>query len=299
MSSIERYQIGIIGIGVMGGPIACRFVQSNFPTLVYDIDRTKVADLVQSGAQAAYSLPTLWNECTAVLICLPTASAVKEVILGPDGLTSCNNTRVQLINLSTIPPYLSTEIQERLSAQSPDYRCTGFVDAPISGGRRAAEDGTLAILVSGMKKDKMAAFPLLNIIGTPIECGAIPTSQIIKLINQILVVCQYVVIAEVLRLAEKCNVFTDLIDQVINQCLGHSKVWDLAMGTVREHKMGVQTRILAKDIVIAKQYAASLGLKLPMVITAEKFLKKIANTDSDPITVFLLNGCVEADTTDI
>jgi 3-hydroxyisobutyrate dehydrogenase-like beta-hydroxyacid dehydrogenase len=65
----------------------------------------------------------------------------------------------------------------------------GFLDAPVSGGREKAEAGTLAIIVSGMEQDKFATFPLLRILGTPIDCGSIPTSQIIKLINQILVGC--------------------------------------------------------------------------------------------------------------
>lgn len=285
MSSTKRPPIGIVGTGAMGEPIAKRFVQFDFPTLVYDTDSMKVKELTRSGAIAADSLLTLGRNCSAIFLSLPTTNAVKDVILGSKGLVYSCATGSLLVNLSTIPPNLSLAIQERLSTYS-----FGFLDAPVSGGRESAKTGNLTILVSGVDHIKQMAHPFLNILGTTIDCGSIPRSQIVKLINQILVASQYAAVVDALCLADKSNLDIKIVDQVISQSLGHSKVWDLAMKTIREHQGGVQARILVKDILIVKEYATNLGLELTTLAGALDFHKRFENPDHDPVTELLQMG---------
>jgi 3-hydroxyisobutyrate dehydrogenase-like beta-hydroxyacid dehydrogenase len=285
MSCLQRYPVGIVGIGVMGAPIASRLVHFGFHTSVYDTDTMKVKKLVRSGALAAESLLTLGRDCSAILLSLPTTDAVRDVVIGSKGLVHSCAAGSLIINLSTVPPDVSLMIQERL-----DRHSLAFLDAPVSGGRGRAQIGKLTIMASGVGRVKELAQPLLKILGTTIDCGSIPASQIVKLTNQILVASQYAAVVDAIRLAEKSNLDVEIVNQVISQSLGHSKVWDLAMDTIREHQGGVQARILVKDMLIAKEYVTNLGLELAALDGALELYKGFENTDHDPVTVLQQMG---------
>ena len=157
--------VGFLGLGRMGAPMASNLVGHVDELLVHDLSPTAVDVLVARDAKAAGSAAALGEKCDIVFLSLPTPpivrSAVEEVIAGGSPRMICD--------LSTSGPKLAQELHDMLTARS-----IASFDAPVSGGIRGAEQGTLAIMVGGPEALWPELEPLLQRIGKPFYLGETP-----------------------------------------------------------------------------------------------------------------------------
>ncbi len=191
--------IGVIGLGLMGAGLAKRLIAGGYRVVGYDIRAEAMAAARSIGVEALASPADVARAADLVLTSLTTTAALTDVVEGPNGIVAAGPAAGKIL-----VDHSTSEIPEtvRLAALVRDRCEMGFVDAPVSGGPAAAESGTLAIMAGGADADVARARPVLSELGSVTHMGPVGAGQATKLVNQALVLTNYCVIAEALRLAE-------------------------------------------------------------------------------------------------
>ncbi len=141
--SASRGASGFIGLGHMGAAMAHRLLQAGFPLVVHDLSPAACAPLAAAGAQVAGSAREVADAAEVVFLCLPSAAASRSVVEGPHGLLAGRALRV-VVETSTVGPAALRSLAALLAA-----RGVALVDAPVSGGPRGAQAGTLSVMHAG------------------------------------------------------------------------------------------------------------------------------------------------------
>ena len=167
--SLEQAEIGFIGLGAMGGGIARRLAQAGIKLHVYDVDPSKIAAFAKWNV-VVHSNPTAIADAVEVVFaCLPDGEVSKAVAYGTEGVIHGKKVKVY-IETSTIGRRPVIDITNTLAAKN-----IKVLDCPVSGGPRGADDGTLAIMVSGDAAVIESVRKVLNVIGKNVfEIGAEP-----------------------------------------------------------------------------------------------------------------------------
>jgi 3-hydroxyisobutyrate dehydrogenase-like beta-hydroxyacid dehydrogenase len=196
---MPRPVIGFIGLGLMGQGFVKRLLATGHRVVALDVVPDKVAKSVELGAETAATPAELAKRVDIIEICVATPSNVAEIIEGPHGLVeaSAQPGKVTVDHSTT-----DIETTRRLAAVLTRETAMAFVDAPVSGGPTAAADGTLAIMAGGHADAIAHIEPVMAQLGRFTHMGAVGAGQATKLVNQTLVLNNYCVIAEALRLAE-------------------------------------------------------------------------------------------------
>jgi len=137
-----KKQIGFIGLGVMGKPMAKNLMKAGYSLWVYDIVKEPVQELVGSGAKAARSAKEVGEKSDVVISIVPTSKEVQEVYLNEDGVLAGIKSGSIIVDMSTIDPIVSQEV-----AAAALEKKVEMLDAPVSGGQVGATEGTLTIMV--------------------------------------------------------------------------------------------------------------------------------------------------------
>ncbi len=195
--------IGFIGLGLMGTGFTKRLAQSGFRVVGYDKAPGKVSAAAAWGVAPAASAAEVARQSDFVLVCVMSTADVEAVALGADGVAAAGRRDGQvLVDHST------TIIAEtkRIAAELDRRTGMAWVDAPVSGGPGAAETGTLAIMAGGADAAIARVRPVMDkVAGAFTHLGPVGAGQAMKMINQVLVLTNYAVIAEAVRLAEKAG----------------------------------------------------------------------------------------------
>lgn len=194
---MTKGHIGFIGTGILGGAIAGRLLEQGFAVTVWNRSPDKTAPLVDAGAKAA-ATPAEAGRAPFVILCVTDAAAVESVVFGPDGVASAAGAEALLIDMSTTAADATRAMAERLEAACG----MRWIDAPISGGAPAAERGAMTIMAGGREDDFERARPVWDAVaGRCTLMGPVGAGQATKMINQVLVLCGFQVIAEATALA--------------------------------------------------------------------------------------------------
>jgi 3-hydroxyisobutyrate dehydrogenase-like beta-hydroxyacid dehydrogenase len=190
--------IGVIGLGVMGGPMCGNLARKSGARVVaFDRRADAVTALAPDGVEAAASVADVAARADVVILSLPGAPEVRAVALGADGLAAHARAGQTVVDTSTCPVALARELAAAFAA-----RGAAFADAPVARTAQAARDGTLSIMVGGDAAVFERLRPLLACMGTEItHCGAVGAGQAVKLLNNKLVAQQVVALAEALAVA--------------------------------------------------------------------------------------------------
>ena len=208
----DKPAIGFIGVGLLGGAIALRLLDEGYRLVVHDIDRAKLQPLVERGAVAAATPAEVTGAADIVQLCLISTAAVEEVVLGPSGVVEAADEAKVVVDHSTT----ETGATRRMAAHLQQAAGMGWLDAPVSGGPPAAATGSLTIMVGGAAEDFARVRPVLaSIAGGVTHMGPVGAGQVTKMINQILVLNQYCVMAEALKLAEASGIDATKIPQCL------------------------------------------------------------------------------------
>jgi 3-hydroxyisobutyrate dehydrogenase len=190
--------LGFIGLGLMGQAFTRRLVACGHRVTGYDVVAEKVARAQAHGVGGATSAAEVARASDIVHVCVMTKDDLAAAVFGVNGIGEGAAAGKVLIDHSTTEVATTKEFAARLEAD------TGmrWVDAPVSGGPPAAEVGTLAIMVGGDKAEVTAVRPVLETLGTCAHMGPLGAGQVTKMVNQVLVLSNYCVLAEALVLAE-------------------------------------------------------------------------------------------------
>jgi 3-hydroxyisobutyrate dehydrogenase-like beta-hydroxyacid dehydrogenase len=253
-------EIGFIGLGNIGGPIAGRLAEAGTELVVFDLDRARMEPLLAAGARAADSVADVAGRAETVLTSLPNPAALEAVALGADGLTAGDRVR-RLVDLSTVGPEVSRRVAAGLAEHS-----IALVDAPVSGGAAGAEKGTLAVMVAGAAAEREAVERLLTHLGRPIAVGEEPgLGQVTKLLNNYLAATALAATSEAFVYGVKSGLDPEVMVDVVNAASGRNSASQdkfprsILPGTF---DYGFATGLMAKDIGLFLADAEAQGVPL-------------------------------------
>ncbi len=196
-------KLGYLGLGLMGLPMAGRLLKAGHDVTVWNRSTEKAATLVKAGAKAAGSPREVATAATIVFMCVTDAAAVEEVIFGDEGFAAAPGAGKLAVDFSSIHPDAARAIAARLKAANG----MGWIDAPVSGGTKGAEEGTLAVMAGGDPADIERARPyVLTMARRFTLMGPTGAGQTTKLCNQIIAGCAMAVLAEATRLAVNAGI---------------------------------------------------------------------------------------------
>ena len=191
-------QVGFIGLGIMGRGMARNLLKAGFKVCVWNRTASKMDELAAEGATKAASPADLAAQSDVVITCVSDTPDVEAVILGDDGVIHGLRPGALVIDMSTISPHATREIARKLAGKGAH-----MLDAPVSGGSEGAAKGTLTIMVGGEAGQVARAMPVLQAMGKTItHVGGHGDGQMVKLVNQILVVGNCLAMCEALLFAQ-------------------------------------------------------------------------------------------------
>ena len=267
-------KIGLIGLGIMGKPMAKNMLKAGYDLTVSDLNKANVDEVVAAGAKAA-SNKEIGETCDVVMTMLPNSPHVKSVMLGENGVASFMKPGSVFIDMSSINPVASKEIAAALAEKNIE-----MLDAPVSGGEPKAIDGTLSFMVGGKQEVFDAHKELLLTLGASVvRCGDVGAGNTTKLANQIIVACNIQALAEALTLAQKAGVDPQLVFEAIKGGLAGSTVMNAKapMMIAGNDKPGFKIDLHIKDLNNALDCAHSVGAPVPMTAEVQEILQWMHN----------------------
>ena len=210
--------IGLVGLGIMGKPMARNMMKAGYSVTVYDIVGAAVEEVVTDGASSASSAREVAEKAPVVITMVPDSADSEAAILGPNGVLAGASAGHVVIDMSSIAPGSSQKIAAACEAQG-----VAFLDAPVSGGEPGAVAGTLAIMVGGKKDVFDAQYALMESMGGSIVlCGDYGAGNTTKLANQIIVAANIEAVGEALTLAKKAGLDPNVVLEAIQGGLAGS-----------------------------------------------------------------------------
>ena len=254
----KPHDIGFIGLGLMGTGFTQRLVEMGHSVIGYDLVDIKVKAASAWGVRAGESAADVAANSDIVMVCVTSTAAVEDVVFGPEGVANAARPGSLLIDFSTTVVGNTKDMAARLKKQAG----MGWIDAPVSGGPDAARDGTLAIMAGGSDDDVATARPVMEQVSAAFTVfGDVGAGQVAKMVNQVLVLNNYVVLAEALALAEAGGIDASKIPDAL--AAGHA-----GSNMLRN----VYPRMLARDFA-PKGYARQILKDLDMVHDLAKDLR--------------------------
>ena len=253
-------EIGFIGLGKMGTPMARRLIEAGHQLTVFDTNKAAVDKFTALGAQAASSPKDVADRCETVLASLPSLQASLDVATGPGGVIEGGRVK-RFVDLSTVGSQMAVKIHGLLAKNNIVQ-----IDCPVSGGVGGAEKGTLAVMVSGPRGDFELLKPALGVIGKLFFIGEKPGSaQTMKLANNLLSATAMVATSEAVVMGVKSGLDPAVMIDVINAGSGmNTASRDKFPRSVlpRSFDFGFATGLMVKDVRLALDEMKSLGLSM-------------------------------------
>jgi 3-hydroxyisobutyrate dehydrogenase-like beta-hydroxyacid dehydrogenase len=272
--------VGFVGLGLMGQAFTQRLVERGHSVVGFDIANEKVTAAASWGVAPAPSAAAVAQAADVLLVCVINTAAVEDVTLGPQGFTACPEIAGKIcMDLSTTELEATHRIAAALRSRGME-----FVDAPVSGGPAAAKAGRLAIMAGGSDGAIAQITPLMRDLGSFTHMGAVGTGQATKLVNQTIVLTNYCVLAEALRLAQAYGVDASKIPEALKSGFAGSNMLGPIFPQMLAEDFAPRgfARQVLKDLEMLQAAARDKHLAMPMAAQA--------------LTLYrLLNACGKAD----
>ena len=250
--------IGFIGLGNMGGPMARRLITAGHKLVVYDTRNDAVAPLVALGAQVASSPADVADRVETVMASLPSLQISTKVAIGEGGVIEGKRIK-RLVDLSTTGSRVAAEICVELAKKNIVQ-----VDSPVSGGVGGATKGTLAVMVSGPQADIDVVKDALAVFGKVFVIGHKPgMAQTMKLANNFLSATAMAATSEAVAMGVKAGLDPAVMINVINAGSGRNTASDGKFpNTVlpRTFNYGFATALMLKDVRLCAEEARELDV---------------------------------------
>ncbi|HKM51284.1 MAG TPA: NAD(P)-binding domain-containing protein [Candidatus Bathyarchaeia archaeon] len=256
-----KLKIGLVGLGIMGKPMAKNLLKAGHELVVYDVVEAPLRELEKLGAKIGRSSKAVAEQSDLVITMLPDSPDVEKAALGSQGVFEGIKSGSTYIDMSTISPVTSKKLAEAGKAKN-----LKILDAPVSGGEKGAIEASLTIMVGGPKVVFDECLPLFQVLGKNIVyCGGVGAGQVVKACNQILVAGVLESAGEALVLGAKAGVDPQIVFKVIASGWA-MRVLDARVPLLlkRDFKPGFKTRLHYKDLSIALSAGSEYGVSLPV-----------------------------------
>jgi 3-hydroxyisobutyrate dehydrogenase-like beta-hydroxyacid dehydrogenase len=265
---MERLNIGFVGVGDQGAPMAWNVAKAGHNLIVFDIREEAIVRFRDAGVAIAQSLAEVAARSDIVAFCVLNEAQVLKVTLDEGGLLSSMKPGQVLVMHSTISPRLAVRVADAAALRGID-----FLDAPVSGdSMRAREEGRLAVFVGGAEAAFRRAEPLFRAIGDEVELlGPVGSGEVGKLCNNLMLFCNSLASLEAAKLAEAYGIPEQKLVKLALH--GSAASWSLReWGYLDRMRMqhtlasdeGALLDFLEKDVVLAIKAAEDRSVEVPM-----------------------------------
>ncbi|MGA3212401.1 MAG: NAD(P)-dependent oxidoreductase [Terriglobales bacterium] len=256
-------RVAFLGLGIMGQRMAANLVKAGHEVSVWNRTPREVdgARTASTPAQAAQGAEVVW-------MCVADTSAVEQVLFGADGVASVLASGMVVVDSSTISPSATLRFAEKVKATGADY-----ADAPVTGSKIAAGDGTL-IFIAGASEELINRLqPLFSAMGkTVVRMGDTGKGQAAKIVMNLQIALIFEGFAEALTLATKLGVVPERLIELIQASMVRSGVVDYKAPFILQHDFtpNFPLRLMHKDIHLLLDAAKEARVKLPALETVDE-----------------------------
>lgn len=253
-------KVALLGTGLMGGPMAKNILKAGFDLTIWNRSRDKADALAPFGAKVADAAPAAVKDADVVITMLSDGFAV-GTLLFDDGVAKAMKPGATVVDMSSIKPAQAREHSAKLSEMGLHH-----LDAPVSGGTKGAEDGTLAIMAGGLSDVFDRAKPVLAAMGRPVLVGPSGCGQLAKLANQGIVAITIGAVAEAMLLMERGGADMNGLRDALKGGFADSTILQQHGKRMADENFvpGGRSVFQLKDLNNLTEEARHLGLTLPL-----------------------------------
>ena len=278
---MNNLNIGFIGIGLMGLSLVKRLSYLDYKIEAYDKNLEKLDPLKKiSNIKLIQNASQISKYNDIIILCVDKTESVKEVVFGKNGIVNNANENTIILDLSTTLANETINFANQLNKETG----ASWIDAPVSGGPEKALEGNLAIMVGGDKKVIENVKPILEAISSKYTYfGVSGSGQIVKMINQIIVLNNYTILAEAASFAKAWNVDASKIPEALSDGhAGSNLLNDLFPRIVNRdfEPKGYASQIL-KDLQMVSKLAETKNTPIPMSLLTKKLFTILTNSEKE------------------
>lgn len=258
----SKPKLGYLGLGLMGSQMTKRLIKNGYQVTGFDPDPDKMSAAVANGVIAAASPAEVARASDIVQACVITTPALTEAIFGPNGIVEGGDADKIFVDHSTTIADKTRQLATRLKGETG----MGWVDAPISGGPPAAGTGELAIMVGGNDDDVIRVQPVLDTLGHNTHMGELGTGQVTKMVNQVLVLNNFTLLAEAVTLAKNAGIDPAKVPQALKGGYADSPMFRRFFPRMieRDFDPAGYARQVLKDLDMVVDLAQQTNTPVPM-----------------------------------
>jgi 3-hydroxyisobutyrate dehydrogenase len=273
-----------IGLGMMGYPMAGRLASSGCPLHVFDLKSAALERFVNEYSGVRYSSAREASEDASIVITmLPSSDEVYATLLGPDdsqGIVSVLKPGSMVIDMSSSAP-----LRTRKLAHILDKHRITLVDAPVSGGLKRAQEGTLSIMFGGHEESLKRCRKTLETLGSAIfHTGSVGTGHAMKALNNYISAAGLVAVVEALHAGEKFGLDPKTMTAILNASTGKNNTTEnkvLQYMLSGDFNSGFSLQLMVKDLGLAVQLADDLDVSAPLAHTCYAIWRTAADAQQD------------------
>lgn len=266
-------QIGFIGLGIMGTPMAGHILAAGHSLHTFTIGETP-ASLVEAGAHVCESAKDVAWRSDIIFVMVPDTPHVEDVLFSANGVAAGLTKGKTVVDMSSISPVATKGFAKRINALGCEY-----LDAPVSGGEVGAKAASLTIMVGGSNEAFMRVKPLFELMGKNITLvGGNGDGQITKVANQIIVALTIEAVGEALLLAAKAGADAGKVREALMGGFANSRILEVHGERMvkRSFNPGFRIELHQKDLNLALTTARQLGVSLPNTAAAQELFNSCA-----------------------
>ncbi len=268
--------VGFVGLGVMGRGMALNVLKAGHALAVCDLDPAKIQVLVDAGARDGGSPAGVAKGAAVVVISAPDTADVEAILFGADGVAQGADAGLVVVDCSSISANATQGFARRLAEIGVD-----MIDAPVSGGTKGAEDGTLSMMIGGDEAAIDKARPILESMGKSLNrIGPVGAGQVAKACNQLLIASTMTACAEMIALCRAMDIDPVPVREALSGGAARSFVLDnhakkMIDGTFQP---GFRARLMLKDLKLAAQAGTDNGGFMPLTNLVAQMMQAVCNS---------------------
>src|SRR6201987_2561752 len=289
----QAEKLGYLGLGMMGFPMSRRLLNAGYDVAIWNRSAGKAEALIEAGATLVAKPQEVATSASIIFMCVTDATAVEDVVFGPDGFATVPGIGKLVVDFSSIHPDKARAIAARLKAANG----MGWVDAPVSGGTKGAEEGTLAVMAGGDAADIERIRPYVLAMARRLtHMGPIGAGQMTKLCNQVIVGCAMAVRAEATRRASNAGIDAGKLPEALAGGFADSIPLQLFVPRmvqgIHSPPMGhVATMLKDLDAVVAVAHHTSTPVPMAALAAQLFRLAKVSRgADADALEIYKLSA---------
>lgn len=266
--------LGFIGIGIMGKPMAGHLIKAGHTVHVYDVVPAGMKELAGQGAVECASPKDVAQKSDLVFIIVPDTPDVEQVLFGKDGVDDGISKGKTVVDMSSISPVETKQFAAKLAEKGVE-----MLDAPVSGGQVGAENAALTIMVGGKEQVFSQVRPYFELMGKNINLvGGNGDGQTAKVANQIIVALTIEAVSEALLFASKAGANPENVRKALLGGFAQSRILEMHGERMikRTFNPGFRIRHQQKDLNNALSAARRLGLSLPGSANAQELYNSVS-----------------------